>query len=139
LWRWQSFTDQEIVFSLKDVSEVQMAKADVQAGVELLRERFGPEPIEEVLLAGAFGNVVDPEDARLLGLVPVSPRRGIRGVGNAAGHGACLALLDERLAREADRIARKMEYVELAGNLRFQELLADSLLFPGAIDFKEYL
>ncbi len=59
-------------------------------------------------------------------------------MGNAAGLGACLAVLDEQQAREADRIARTLEYVELAGNGRFQELLADSLLIPGGKDFSEY-
>ena len=60
-------------------------------------------------------------------------------MGNAAGYGACLTLLDKNRAKEADRIARKLEYVELAGNSRFQELLVDSLLFPGARDFKDFI
>jgi len=116
-----------------------MAKAAIQAGVAFLKELFGNQPIEEILLAGAFGNYADSEDARTLGLIPVSPETKFRGVGNAAGYGACLTLLDQNRAMEADRIARRLEYVELAGNSRFQELLVDSLLFPGAKDFKEFI
>jgi len=138
-WKWESLTDQEIVFTQKDVAEAQMAKAAIQAGVEYLKEIFGNQPIEEILLAGAFGNYADPEDARTLGLIPVLPATKVRAVGNAAGYGACLTLLDKNRAKEADRIARKLEYVELAGNSRFQELLVDSLLFPGATDFKEFI
>ena len=139
LRNWESLTDQEIVFTQKDVAEVQMAKAAIQAGVGLLKELFGNNPIEEILLAGAFGNYADPEDARTLGLIPALPATKVRGVGNAAGYGACLTLLDKNRAKEADRIARKLEYVELAGNSRFQELLVDSLLFPGAKDFKDFI
>ncbi len=138
-WKSESPTDQEIAFTQKDVAEVQMAKAAIQAGVGLLKELFGNQPIEEILLAGAFGNYADSEDARTLGLIPVSPETKFRGVGNAAGYGACLTLLDQNRAMEADRIARRLEYVELAGNSRFQELLVDSLLFPGAKDFKEFI
>ena len=135
----ESLTDQEIVFTQRDVSEVQMAKAAIQAGVGLLKELFGNQPIEEILLAGAFGNYADPEDARTLGLVPASPATRIQGVGNTAGYGACLTLLDKNRAKEAERIARKLEYMELAGNSRFQELLVDSLLFPGATDFHGFI
>ena len=74
-WKWESLTDQEIVFTQKDVAEVQMAKAAIQAGVGLLKELFGNQPIEEILLAGAFGNYADPEDARTLGLIPASRQR----------------------------------------------------------------
>lgn len=135
LRNWESLTDQEIVFTRKDVAEVQMAKAAIQAGAGLLREMFGKEPSEEILLAGAFGNQADPEDCRTLGLFPGGQATAIRGVGNAAGYGACLALLDRQKAREAERIARKLEYVELAGNNRFQELFVQGMLFPGARDY----
>jgi uncharacterized 2Fe-2S/4Fe-4S cluster protein (DUF4445 family) len=139
LRNWESLTDQEIVVTQKDVAEVQMAKAAIQAGVVLLNELFGNQPIEEILLAGSFGNYADPEDGRTIGLFPGGQAAAIRGVGNAAGYGACLVLLDRQKAREAERIAQKMEYVELAGNSRFQELLVDSLLFPGAKDFKDFI
>lgn len=139
LWKGESPTDQEIVFTQKDAAEVQMAKAAIQAGVGLLKELFGNNPIEEILLAGAFGNYADPKDARTLGLIPVFPETKVRGVGNAAGYGACLTLLDKNRATEADWIGRKLEYVELAGNIRFEELLVDSLLFPGATDFMDFV
>jgi uncharacterized 2Fe-2S/4Fe-4S cluster protein (DUF4445 family) len=133
----ESPAGQEIVFTQKDAAEVQMAKAAIRAGTAVLGEWFGEEA-EEILLAGAFGNYADSDDCRVLGLIPDLPAGKVRGVGNAAGYGACLALLDAGKAREADRIARKMEYVELGGNSRFQEWLVSSLLFPGAKDFKEY-
>jgi uncharacterized 2Fe-2S/4Fe-4S cluster protein (DUF4445 family) len=138
LREWESLTGQEIVFTQKDAAEVLMAKAAIQAGVGLLQELLGDKSLAEILLAGAFGNYADPDDCQTLGLIPDLSGIRIRGVGNAAGYGACLALLDKKQARETDRIARKMEYVELAGNDRFQELLVGSLLFPGAKDFKDY-
>jgi uncharacterized 2Fe-2S/4Fe-4S cluster protein (DUF4445 family) len=136
---WESLTDQEIVFTQKDAAEVQMAKAAIQAGVELLKELFGNQPVEDILLAGAFGNYADPKDARTLGLIPALSATKVRGVGNAAGYGACLTLLDKNRGKETDRIARKLEYVELAGNSRFQELLVDNLLFPEAKDYEDLI
>jgi uncharacterized 2Fe-2S/4Fe-4S cluster protein (DUF4445 family) len=132
---WASGTAlrQDIVVTRKDVSELQLAKSAVHAGASLLQEMFGA-PFRRVLLAGACGNYMDPRDALTIGLIPENPGARIIGVGNAAGHGSCLALLDTKKRKEAERIARSMEYQELAGLRRFSELFLSGMYFRSARD-----
>jgi len=117
----------DIILTQKDISEVQMAKAAIRAGAILLQEARGGVPIEQILLAGAGGSYMDPADAREIGLFPPGSPVDAVGVGNAAGYGACLALLDERKRREALKVARSTGYLELAAEPRFQELFVSSM------------
>jgi len=137
VWGSDTAAGQDIVFTQKDVAELQVAKAAVYAGAMVLIERYGDVPLRQILLAGACGNYVDPEDACTIGLFPGCLEAKVVGVGNAAGHGACLALLDKNRWREAERIARDAAYVELAADVRFQELFVSSMWFTWAKDFED--
>jgi uncharacterized 2Fe-2S/4Fe-4S cluster protein (DUF4445 family) len=137
VWAEETARNQDIVLTQKDVAEVQLAKAAVYAGSVLLSEMVAEKSINKILLAGAFGNYVHPEDARVLGLFPEWPDLVFRVMGNTAGQGASLVLLDSGKRKEAERIARKMEYLELATHPRFQEMFVSGLFFPSAIDYKE--
>ncbi len=127
-------TNGEVVFTQKDLREVQLAKGAVRAAVELLCREAGIDcmQIQEVLLAGAFGNYIDRRSALRMGLLPGVETEQIRGIGNAAGAGALAALLslDER-QRAAD-LARNCEHIELMANPQFQMVFADSMMFPEA-------
>ncbi|MFH1627790.1 MAG: ASKHA domain-containing protein [Pseudomonadota bacterium] len=129
-----SMTDvgEDITITEKDVSQLQMAKAAVYAGASLLNELGGRKKIERILLAGAGGNYVDPLDACTIDLFPGYKTATLTGVGNAAIHGACLALLNRNKRKEAERIARKMAYQELAALPRFQELFVENMVFKQA-------
>lgn len=132
-WASENAVGRDIAVTRKDISEVQLAKSAVHAGVCLLQERYG-SPFRRVFLAGACGNYMDPLDAFTIGLIPENEGARIVGVGNAAGHGACLALLDTRQRKQAERIAREMEYQELSGLERFSELFLSGMEFPSARD-----
>ncbi len=122
----------EIVFTQKDVREVQLAKGAVRAAVELLCSEAGIETdqLDQVLLAGAFGNYIDRRSALRMGLLPEVPLERIQGVGNAAGAGALAALISTAERRYAAELAGRAEHVELMANPRFQMVFADSMLFP---------
>ena len=126
-----------MVITQKDVAEVQMAKSAIYAGTVLLREFLGEERIRRIYLAGAFGNYVDPRDALTLGLFPEGEAMDLRKMGNTAGHGACLALLNTKKRKEAEGISRKMEYLELASHPRFQEVFVSGLFFRSASDYAD--
>jgi len=115
----------------KDIREVQLAKAAVFTGIQVCKKTLGvsDEDIEEVMLAGAFGNYIRREMARRIGLLPDMPISKIRFVGNSAGAGAKMALASRSRMREAEEISLKTEYLELAANMEFQEIFADSLFF----------
>lgn len=137
VWASEAATREDIVITQKDVAELQMAKSAVNAGATLLMEQFEGEEVERILLAGACGNYVDPLDACTIDLFPGCLTAEVVGVGNAAGHGSCLALLDKNKRKEAERIATKIEYRELAATTRFQELFVSSMFFTSARDFED--
>jgi uncharacterized 2Fe-2S/4Fe-4S cluster protein (DUF4445 family) len=136
-WAPETATEHDIVVTQKDVSELQMAKSAVHAGATLLMELFGGEQIQRILLAGACGNYVDPLDACTVDLFPCCRTAEIFGVGNAAGDGSCLALLDRHKRKEAERLARSTLYQELAATPRFQELFVSGMFFTSARDWED--
>jgi len=123
--------DTGVYLTQKDVREVQLAKAAMAAGLRLMAGRMGVEleDIEEVDIAGAFGNYIDPDSACAIGLIPAGLRRRIRPVGNAAGAGAKLALADARAWAEAETLARTTEFLELATLPEFQDEFVEQLNF----------
>ena len=123
--------DTGVYLTQKDVREVQLAKAAMAAGLRLMAGRLGVglEDIEEVDIAGAFGNYIDPDSACAIGLIPAVLRRKIRPVGNAAGAGAKLALTDARAWAEAETLARTTEFLELATLPEFQDEFVEQLNF----------
>ena len=82
-----------------DVRAIQLAKAALRAGIELLLEHAELTAVDEIKLAGAFGAHIDPVHAMILGLVPDCPVEQVRSVGNAAGSGAVRALLSAEQRR----------------------------------------
>jgi len=121
-----------ILLTQRDIREVQLAKGAMAAGIETLLAEFGAraDDIEEVLLAGAFGNFIRPDRARAIGLVPPLPLERVKFVGNAAGAGARMLLVNRDLRRVADDVARGVEHVELSQRPDFQARFADAMFFP---------
>jgi uncharacterized 2Fe-2S/4Fe-4S cluster protein (DUF4445 family) len=125
-------TGDPIVLTQQDIRELQLAKGAIRAGIATLMQTLGvtTEDITELLLAGAFGNYLDPRSAVRIGLLPALSLEKIRSVGNAAGLGAQLALLSTAARQEADAIALHTEHVALTNNLEFQRIFAESMGFP---------
>jgi uncharacterized 2Fe-2S/4Fe-4S cluster protein (DUF4445 family) len=124
-------TGRDIVLTQKDIRQIQLAKAAVQAGCKILMNHFKLDSINRIIIAGAFGLHIDKENALTIGLFPYCPPENIIVVGNAAGHGAYLALVNRDKRQEADRIARTVEHVELAMEDEFQKEFLRSLSLPG--------
>ena len=122
----------DIVVTQDDVRAIQLAKAALRAGVDLLVERaaINDDDIATVRLAGAFGAHIDPLYAKVLGLVPDVPVDRIRSVGNSAGAGAVRALLSASQRREVEKAVAGVTKVETAVEPRFQELFVDAMGFP---------
>jgi len=112
-----------VALTSRDVRELQLAKGAIFAGISILLGRVGAtaSEVEELLLAGAFGNYVRQESAVAIGMIPALEMNRIRSIGNAAGSGAKLALLSKAMRAEAREITRKVEYVELSNDSAFYE------------------
>lgn len=123
--------DSDVILTQKDVREVQLAKAAIFAGISLLTEHWGisVNEIQQVLLAGAFGNYMDPVSACRIGMIPECLQDRIRLVGNAAGEGAKVCALSEGEFLRTSQIARQTEFLELATCPDFQDCYVDALAF----------
>ncbi|MBN1803839.1 MAG: DUF4445 domain-containing protein [Sedimentisphaerales bacterium] len=115
----------------KDIRETQLAKAAIRAGIELLQKKIGLEDneIKHILLAGAFGNYIRKESALRIGLLPNIPPERIIFVGNAASTGAVMNLVSQNYRDKSCKLAKKIEYIEIAHDPNFQDVFADSILF----------
>ena len=121
----------EVYLTQKDVREVQLAKAAIRAGIELMCKALGVkvEDIRQVLLAGAFGNYLDPNSACAIGMIPPVLRERIIPIGNAAGEGAKMAVVNAKEFECSKALARGTEFLELASMPEFNDCYVDCLCF----------
>lgn len=127
----ESATGKLVYLSQKDVREVQLAKAAIAAGIQLMAEELGKkvEEIQRVCIAGAFGNYMDPASACAIGLIPKGLLQRIVPIGNAAGEGAKLAAISAAEFEHAKSLAQTTEFLELASKPQFQDCFVDGLEF----------
>jgi uncharacterized 2Fe-2S/4Fe-4S cluster protein (DUF4445 family) len=117
-----------ITITQKDVRELQLAKGAMQTGLQMLLEEQGlvADEIDQVIVAGAFGTYIDVSSAMAIRMLPPLPLDRFRQVGNAAGMGAKLALISGSKRSEAQAIARRVAYLELATEPRFARIFAQA-------------
>lgn len=130
----QTTLGQDIVVTLGDVRAIQLAKAALYTGIRLLMQELGIETVERVILAGAFGSYIDRERAMILGLFPDLALDRVYAVGNAAGDGARIALLNRQKRDEIARLARWIEHIQIPMNEAFQDQYMAALALPHATD-----
>ena len=97
-------------------------------------QKLGIEKVDRVVLAGAFGSYIDHTAAMLMGMFPDCPIENVVAVGNAAGDGARMALLDIDKRREAQEHASRVEYVELTLEKEFEREYVSAMHFPHMTD-----
>jgi uncharacterized 2Fe-2S/4Fe-4S cluster protein (DUF4445 family) len=122
----------EIVLTQDDVRQVQLAKGAIASGIAMLLH-VAAVPlgrVEELMLAGGFGNYLSIASAIRIGLIPALPLHRVRYVGNAASLGAQICLLSEAERARADAVAARIEHVSLAAHPDFEQLFVDAMNFP---------
>lgn len=130
----RSATGRDIVLTQTDVRGVQLGKAALRAGTEILLEESGVAELDRIYLAGTFGNHLDPNDILRIGMVPPVAVERINSIGNAAGDGARMALFNRHHRRRAAKLARDMRVIELTMRPEFQNLFVGcTALLPGAV------
>jgi uncharacterized 2Fe-2S/4Fe-4S cluster protein (DUF4445 family) len=122
---------QTITVTQTDVERIQMAKGAIRSGIEVLLDAadVAPADLEGVVLAGAFGTFIDPLSAIEIGMLPLVPAERIAQVGNAAGAGAKEILVSTKRRREAEEVARQIEYLELTVYPNYSHFFARALRF----------
>jgi uncharacterized 2Fe-2S/4Fe-4S cluster protein (DUF4445 family) len=124
----------EVSIIQTDIRAIQLAKAALYAGCRLLMDKLGVDSVDRIILAGAFGSHIDVKYAMLLGMIPDCPLDKVWSVGNAAGTGARMALLNRDDRAEIERVVRQVEKVETAVEPRFQEHFVGAMAIPHATD-----
>ena len=121
----------EIVFTQKDVREIQLAKAAVRAGVETLLLRYGikKEEVSKVYLAGGFGYKLNTDKAIAIGMIPEEWQDHIVAVGNSSLSGACKYLKDENGDKTIEKLVSISEEVNLSADKEFNEFYMNEMFF----------
>jgi uncharacterized 2Fe-2S/4Fe-4S cluster protein (DUF4445 family) len=125
---------QRLTVTQTDVRAIQLAKAALYAGIKLLMEKQGVDKVDEIRFAGAFGSFIDPKYAMVLGLIPDCDLAHVKPVGNAAGTGARMALLNRKHRREIEATVAKVEKIETALEPHFQQLFVHAMAMPNKVD-----
>ena len=117
-----------IAITQRDVREVQLAKGAIRTGIQVLLDTNSclEEDLEEVFIAGAFGSYIDIASAMTIGMLPPLPLERFKQVGNAAGTGARMALISKRMREQAQDIADRVRYIELAATAKFSRTFAQA-------------
>ena len=126
--------EREVLVTQTDIRAIQLAKSALYAGARLLMDEMGAERVDRVTLAGAFGAHVSPLHAAVLGMIPDAPLDRVTSAGNAAGHGARIALCDRTARTRIEGIVRGIQKVETAVAPRFQEHFVAANAVPHAVD-----
>ncbi|CAN7330084.1 ASKHA domain-containing protein [Neorhizobium sp. LjRoot104] len=126
--------EQRITVTQNDVRAIQLAKAALYAGVKLLMDKQGIGHVDRIGLAGAFGTFIDPKYAMVLGLIPDCDLSRVKSVGNAAGTGARMCLLNRGYRREIEETVRRIEKIETALEPKFQEHFVHAMALPNKVD-----
>ena len=135
----QTTSGEPLLITQDDVRNIQLAKGALYAGAKLLMNRSNIHSVDRIMLAGAFGSYIDPKYAMILGLIPDCDLEKVSAVGNAAGDGARIALLNREKRREAQEIAHWIRYVETAVDPDFQEEFVDAMYLPHRRDAYPHL
>ncbi len=129
-WADETSIGQDVVVCQDDIRAIQLGKAAMYAGSKILMRALGVEKVDKVILAGAFGSYIDKQSAAILGMFPDCEPKNVYSVGNAAGDGARMALLNVDKRREADKHARKVDYIELTVAPEFEKIFGQSMWIP---------
>lgn len=122
----------DITITQADIRELQKAKAAMRAGSEILLKKMNltKDDIATLYVAGAFGNYIDPESARTIGIYPEVPIERIKFVGNTAGTGSRMCLVSKNMRQYAEEIATKVHYYELASDSDFSKEFVKATFIP---------
>ncbi|HEX6268596.1 MAG TPA: ASKHA domain-containing protein [Anaerolineales bacterium] len=120
----------DIPITQQDVRQIQLAKAALFTAARTLLKRSNLQAPDKIILAGGFGSYIDKEKAMLIGLIPDCELENVYAVGNAAGDGARIALLNVEKRKEIESVTRRIERFELPTDPEFQNQFMLATSFP---------
>lgn len=131
-WGRETECRKDIIVTENDVKNLLRSKGAVYAGIRSMLKEVGlqEDMIEQVLIAGGFGNYLNVKDAIEIGLLPDLPKERFLFAGNTSVKGARMALLSQEAFREIRAIGKMMTYMELSAGNTFMEEFTSALFLP---------
>ncbi len=122
----------DIVLTEVDINNLIRAKGAIYAGFSILLKSLELDfsMVEQILIAGSFGQYINLEKAIQIGLLPDLPWSRFRYLGNTSLLGAYQTLLCREMREVAAQIASKMTYLELSADNRFMHEYTSALFLP---------
>ena len=122
----------DIVITQADINNLVRSKAAVYAGASVLIKSMDLsfDDVEQMFIAGGFGNYLDLPAAVAIGLLPDISLEKVKFIGNSSLSGAKLALLSREALDEVEKIAQKMTYIDLSSNNQFMDEYSSALFLP---------
>ncbi|MFC1734887.1 ASKHA domain-containing protein [Candidatus Hydrogenedentota bacterium] len=122
----------DIVITQDDISNLVRSKGAIYAATKVLLNSLGlkMDDLRKIMVAGAFGNYLDLENAVSIGLLPDVPPKKLRFVGNTSVRGAKQAALNRERLLEVQQIADSMTYFELSTDPTFMSEFTSACFFP---------
>ena len=126
------FPGTQVLVTQKDIREVQLAKSAICAGILSMLHVAGctTDDVQEVFIAGGFGNYMDARSAERIGLLPGGFAAKVKPIGNAAGAGASMVLLSETMRKISEEMSKSIDTLELSTDPVFIKEFTDQMLFP---------
>jgi uncharacterized 2Fe-2S/4Fe-4S cluster protein (DUF4445 family) len=129
----ESGADRKLVLTQRDFRELQLAAGAIRAGIGILLKHSGlkPQDLDEVFLAGGFGNYIRRSNAQRIGLLPQHiERERISFRGNTSLAGASMAAVSQEARMLAQDLAKHTEHIDLSADPDFQNTFAEAMIFP---------
>ena len=120
----------DIVLTQLDVRAVQLAKSAIKTAIDTLLDdaSITIKDIDQIIIAGTFGNYINIESAQFIGMIPNISTDAIAQVGNASAIGAKVTLISYSHRVEAQTIANNARYIELSTSADFNRKFVDNLI-----------
>lgn len=114
----------KVKFTQNDIRELQMAKAAIRAGVDILVKKAGItfDEVDNCYLAGGFGTKIDIKKAAGIGLIPKELEMKTIPAGNTVLAGTKEVLLGRISKEELEKIQTMADVINLAEENDFEEL-----------------
>ena len=123
--------DSGIYITPSDIRQLQLAKSAIRSGIDTLLNNcmISYNDLERFYIAGGFGSFIDKESAAAIGLIPKEVLDKVQVIGNGAGAGACMLLLNKDLIEESEKIADNAETIELSTHEFFLDAYVNNMMF----------
>jgi len=132
VWANQSGIGTDIVINEVDIENLLRTKGAIYAGFSVLVQSVGLElaEVEQVFIAGAFGQYINVEKAIQIGLLPDMPWDRFHYLGNTSVLGAFYSLVSRPMRKRVLEVAQKMTYLELSADNTFYDQFMSALFLP---------